>query len=238
MRWRGAARLKRFFSEDTRIALKEYDSSVTLDRALGGLQPEWNSLSKAQYIENSLFMSQYLLSSQGDRMAMAHAVEGRFPFLDHRVMEFATRIPPKLRLRGFNEKYILKRAVVDLLPADVLARTKKPYRAPIRDAFLGPAAPDYVRELLSASELRKTGIFDPASVEMLVKKCLRSPTVGEMDGMALVGILSTQLLHKRFVQLSLSGDSAGYASDDTFQIVRVDENAQVREGPGNGAKVA
>ena len=69
-------------------------------------------------------------------MAMAHAVEGRFPFLDHRLVEFAATIPPRLRLKGMDEKYILKRAVADLLPAEVLARTKRPYRAPIRNAFL------------------------------------------------------------------------------------------------------
>jgi asparagine synthase (glutamine-hydrolysing) len=58
----------------------------------------------------NLFLSNYLLSSQGDRMAMANSVEGRYPFLDHRVIEFASRLPAKLKLNGLNEKYILKKA--------------------------------------------------------------------------------------------------------------------------------
>lgn len=228
VRWRNAARLKRLFSEETRDTLGSYNSGYALDKALEPLQPKWDSLSKAQFIESRLFMSQYLLSSQGDRMAMAHAVEGRFPFLDHRLVEFAARIPPHLRLRGFNEKYILKRAVSDLLPAEVLERTKKPYRAPIRDAFLGAGAPTYVQDLLSPSEVKQAGIFDPSAVEMLVKKCLRAPAVGEMDSMALVGVLSTQVLHKRFIQENPVREPSNLVSDGSFHLVMVDENTHTQ----------
>jgi asparagine synthase (glutamine-hydrolysing) len=217
VRWRNTARLKRLFSAQTRQALEGYSGDDPLASALDGLREDWDWLSKAQYIESRLFMSQYLLSSQGDRMAMAHAVEGRFPFLDHRLVEFAAGIPPDLRLRGFNEKYILKRAVSDLLPSGVLARVKRPYRAPIRDAFLGPDSPDYVRDLMSRSEIEKAGIFDPSAVEMLVKKCLAAPVVGEMDSMALVGVLSTQLLYNQFIErhrAMLSEGDADFSSID------------------------
>ena len=94
----------------------------------------------------------------------------------------------------------LKRAVADLLPAQVLARTKRPYRAPIRNAFLSPSSPHYVREMLSPEAVAEAGIFDPNAVAMLVKKCLSAPIVGEADSMALVGVLSTQLLHRQFVK--------------------------------------
>jgi asparagine synthase (glutamine-hydrolysing) len=131
---------------------------------------------------------------------MAHAVEGRFPFLDYRVVEFASKIPSDLRLRGLNEKYILKKAVSDLLPSEILGRTKRPYRAPIRNAFLGPDAPEWVADALSESAVARTGIFEPRAVSMLVKKCREASEVGEADSMALVGVLSTQLLHKQFIQ--------------------------------------
>ncbi len=228
VRWRSTAHLKRLFSADTKAALGGYDGSSLLDKALGGLHQGWDSLSKAQYIESSLFMSQYLLSSQGDRMAMAHAVEGRFPFLDHRLVEFAASIPPHLRLRGFNEKYILKRAVSDLLPSQLLGRTKRPYRAPIRDAFLGPAAPEYVRDLLSRSAVSQACIFDPVVVEMLVKKCLTAPAVGEMDSMALVGVLSTQLLHQQFVKQNRTAEAARLVDSGTFSVVQVGPEAHDR----------
>ena len=79
--------------------------------------------------------SPYLLSSQGDRMAMAHSVEGRFPFLDHRVIEFCNRLPPTLKLHGLTEKALLRVAVSDWLPAEIVAGPKRPYRAPIHRSF-------------------------------------------------------------------------------------------------------
>ena len=88
----------------------------------------WSPLARAQYLEATIFLPEYLLSSQGDRMAMAHSVEGRFPFLDHRVVEFCNRLAVRLKLCGLNEKYVLKRALNDLLPENVSNRPKRPYR--------------------------------------------------------------------------------------------------------------
>jgi asparagine synthase (glutamine-hydrolysing) len=221
VRWRSSARLKRMFSPATRAHLAACSDDALLAEGLEGFKEEWDTLSKAQFVESRTFMSQYLLSSQGDRVAMAHAVEGRFPFLDHRVVEFAATIPPHLRLKGLNEKYILKRAASDLLPAAVLARTKRPYRAPIRNAFLGPNAPDYVMDALSPAEIEKVGIFDPAAVSMLVRKCRQAPTVGESDSMALVGVLTTQLLHHFFVEQR----SAIFPTVEDFPTVRVGKHA-------------
>ena len=199
VRWRNTARIKRMFSAGTRAAI-DGRAIADLSEALEGIKGDWHALSKAQFVETRTFLSQYLLSSQGDRVAMAHAVEGRFPFLDHRLVEFAATIPPHLRLRGLNEKYILKKAVADLLPTEVLARTKRPYRAPIRNAFLGDGAPAYVGEALSEEAVAAAGIFEPRAVSMLVRKCREAAEVGEADSMALVGVLSTQLLHRFFVE--------------------------------------
>ena len=70
-------------------------------------------------------------------MAMAHAVEGRYPFLDYRVIEFAARVPPFYRLRGLRDKFILRKAAADLIPPDFAQRPKQPYRAPISRCFFG-----------------------------------------------------------------------------------------------------
>ena len=84
----------------------------TLAEGFSGFTP----LGRAQYLEVKTFLQGYLLHSQGDRMLMAHSVEGRFPFLDHRIVEFAARLPDRLRLRVLREKYLLRRAVAPLLP--------------------------------------------------------------------------------------------------------------------------
>ena len=68
-------------------------------------------------------------------MAMAHSVEGRYPFLDHRVVEFCTRLPSRMKLRVLREKHILREASRDLIPAEVFNRPKRPYRAPIQRSF-------------------------------------------------------------------------------------------------------
>jgi asparagine synthase (glutamine-hydrolysing) len=161
----------------------------------------WLPLARDQYVEAHTLMSGYLLCSQGDRMAMANSIEGRFPFLDHRVIEFANHLPPRYKLRGLTEKYILKKAVHGLLPEAIRRRTKQPYRAPDSQSFFrGGRALDYVAELLDARRVREAGYFDPRAVEKLVAKCRSGRAIGFGDNMALVGILSTMLVDELFVR--------------------------------------
>jgi len=200
LRWRNGMRLRRYLSPEVRTTLGNYDPVVEFEAGLGSDFLQWSPLSRAQYIEMTLFMSEYLLSSQGDRMTAAHSVEGRYPFLDHRVVEFAASLPPKYKLRGLQEKYLLKKAVADLLPASITERPKQPYRAPIAESFLGEERPDYVAQLLSPSEIEGAGYFDPTAVSMILRKHQRGLPLSEGDEMALVAVLSTQLLHRLFIQ--------------------------------------
>ncbi len=135
IRWRNTARLQRLFSAGLRETLGGYDPVGEFAALLNGRLPGWSHLAQAQYIEVATFMSPYLLSSQGDRMMAANSVEGRFPFLDHRVVEFCSRLPPHLKIRGLQEKHILKKSAQGLLPPQVWQRRKQPYRAPIHPAF-------------------------------------------------------------------------------------------------------
>src|SRR5204863_917531 len=84
----------------------------------------WGPLERSQYLEITIFLSQYLLSSQGDRMAMAHSVEGRFPFLDYPLIAFCNSLPAKLKLKGLREKFILKKVAHGRLPGEILTRPK------------------------------------------------------------------------------------------------------------------
>ena len=200
IRWRNTSRLKRLLSDEVRWALAGFDLDAELEEILDGRLLDWDPLSQAQYVEAAIFLPQYLLSSQGDRMAMAHSVEGRFPFLDHRLVEFCNGVPPSLKLRGLREKHLLKRAVEDLVPEDIRSRPKQPYRAPVHQTFFGSSVPDYVSELLSPSIVGRAGYFDPQAVHHLVEKGRGAAELGQMDSMAVVGVLSAQLLHHLFVE--------------------------------------
>lgn len=201
IRWRNTARLKRLFSAEQRAAIADLNPVAEFIATLDGHFAGWSGLAQAQYIEVSIFMAEYLLSSQGDRMLAANSVEGRFPFLDYRLVEFCSGIPPHLKIRGLNEKYILKKSASDLLPASVCQRPKRPYRAPIHRSFFPPeGALPYVEELLSPEVVAAAGYFDPQAVARLVKKCRRDALVSESEDMALAGVLSTQLVHRLFVE--------------------------------------
>jgi asparagine synthase (glutamine-hydrolysing) len=160
---------------------------------------EWDCLARAQYLEIKIFLSQYLLSSQGDRMAMAHSIEGRFPFLDWRVVEFCNRLPADFKLHRLVEKYLLRKMGERWLPEEIWGRRKRPYRAPIHRSFFSQPRLGYVHELLSAEGLKRSGLFKTGAVGQLVRKIEDGKPLGETDDMALVGILSTQLLHQQFV---------------------------------------
>jgi asparagine synthase (glutamine-hydrolysing) len=204
-RWRTTSQLKRFYSADIRAALE----SRPPEGVLSSLPPEfgrWDSLARAQYLEVVTLLSGYLISSQGDRMLMAHSVEGRFPFLDAEVMDFCNGLPPRYKLAGLNEKYILKRAAAGRVPAKIINRSKQPYRAPDAVSFVEPGAPGYVEEILSESALRDAGIFDARAARGLYEKCrLRAGDAANdmvfsnADNMGIVGLLSTQLLHRHFI---------------------------------------
>ena len=89
----------------------EYEPVTALLAGVNGRLSQWSPLAQAQYLEVATFMSPYLLSSQGDRMMAANSVEGRFPFLDHRVVEFCNRLLPRFKLRGLQEKLVLRRGL-------------------------------------------------------------------------------------------------------------------------------
>jgi len=132
----------------------------------------------------------------------ANSIEGRFPFLDHRLVEFAATIPPGYKIRGLNEKYVLKRAMSKDLPDNIIARVKQPYMAPDSNCFVQDDSPEYVKEMLSSEMVSKAGLFSPVPLERLIQKCRRlSRThLSFRDNMAFVGTLSTQLLWYHFVE--------------------------------------
>jgi asparagine synthase (glutamine-hydrolysing) len=118
------------------------------------------------------------------------------PYLDHRVIEFANRLPPSYKIRGLTEKHVLRQALADLLPPDIATRTKQPYRAPDSSSFFVDGEPlDYVADLMSADRVREAGLFDAAAVGRLFDKARAGRVTGFSDNQAFVGVLSTMLVH-------------------------------------------
>jgi len=203
MRWRTTGALKRLFTRDLRNALTGVDSRGELLASLPAEFGDWSFLGQDQYLEVRTLLSGYILSSQGDRMLMAHSVEGRFPFLDADVMELANGLPDEYKLRVLDEKHVLKRIGAKLLPATVSKRKKQPYRAPDALSFVGDGAPDWVEACMSDAAIRKAGVFEPAVVQSLWQKCKTRGDESQFsnaDNMAVVGVLSTQLLHQQFIE--------------------------------------
>ncbi len=199
LRWHNTSRIKAFFSDGISAKLNGYDPVESLYPKLPDNFMKWNDLAKSQYLESSIFMSGYLLSSQGDRMAMANSVEGRYPFLDYRVIEFCGKLNDNLKLNGLNEKFLLKKMSVGKIPGSITKRTKQPYRAPIADSFFNSGSPSYISEILSENNLKSFGLFNPIKVKALINKILLQKNISEVDQMAIAGIISTQLLYKMFI---------------------------------------
>lgn len=197
-RLRGTAAAKLFFSADLRAALAGYDAAEEMASLLPQAFSRWHPLHQAQYLESRFLLPGYILSSQGDRMAMAHGIEGRFPFLDHRLVEFAATLPPEMKLKGLTEKHILREAAKDILPPLIGKRPKQPYRAPDSRSFAGAGALDYVAAAMGEEKIAATGLFNPKSVAKLAAKCATGQATGFRDNAAFVGVLSTQLWVETF----------------------------------------
>lgn len=217
-RWNMTSMIKVFYSRDLRAEIASSSSPERVARLFegGGRSKSLDPLTWSQEIEIKTLLPGYLLSSQGDRMLMGNSVEGRFPFLDHRVVEFAMRIPPGIRMKGLSEKYVLRKSMEGLLPREINRMVKQPYRAPDAKSFFGIAGGELAGEMLSPGCISRKGYFDPINTERLVNKCRGNPTTGFKDNMAFIGILSTQLLDQLFLR---EFDSSGEISEDRVRVM-------------------
>jgi asparagine synthase (glutamine-hydrolysing) len=203
LRWNNTSRINNYLSDSFKSTISDYDPIHEMEIILRDKLRGLDYLSKAQWIEFNVFMSGYLLSSQGDRMAMANSIEGRYPFLDHRVIEFCMQVSPDLKLNGLNEKYLLKKMIKDRIPKAILNRSKQAYRAPIKSTFVSDHLPEYLKEMLSEEKILNSGIFIWDHVNQLLNRMETKKQVSEIDNMALTGILSTQILHDLYVNRSI-----------------------------------
>ncbi len=153
------------YSDAVKALLPERDSceKLTINKErIWGRHP----IHQRSYLDLKLRLADHLLGDHGDRMTMANAVEGRHPFLDLELMKFAVDLPPEFHLKGFNEKYILKKAACPFLPAAIVEREKFGWYAPGSPALLR-TQPTWVEEKISRDKIKKQGYFNPNYVEQL-----------------------------------------------------------------------
>jgi asparagine synthase (glutamine-hydrolysing) len=156
-------------------------------------------------------------------MLMANSVEGRFPFLDKDVVALADSLPAAYKLHVLDEKHVLKKAAKGAVPEEIVRRSKQPYRAPDAVSFTSGKRPEYVDELLAPNSIAAAGVFEPSAVSSLWSKCkaVGDGQFSNADNMALVGVLSTQLLHHQYVRLRPGGRSHIILRTDVDRVKRV-----------------
>ncbi len=137
-----------------------------VQRAIEGARFE-DELAEALYLDFRLYLADDLLVKV-DRASMACSLELRTPFLDHRLIEFAARLPISLRVRGFQLKYLVKKAVEPWLPREIVYRQKRGFSVPTA-SWLRSGLEPLLNEMLSESRLKKQGLFDPRFVRRLME---------------------------------------------------------------------
>ncbi|MCB9649844.1 MAG: asparagine synthase [Deltaproteobacteria bacterium] len=218
IRWSNTSAALRFLSPDL---LAQADPEALEAELVDALPPgfaRWTPLARAQWLEIDSFMSTYLLSYQGDRVAMGHSVEVRYPFLDPEVIRLAARLPDRTKLLGLRDKHVLRRLAARTLPQQIWARPKQPYRAPMAAPFFGPERPAYVDALLGREALRDAGLVDVDAASALIEKARahQGQLASEREEMALVGLLTLQLLARAY-----GAELAGRLADAEARMARM-----------------
>jgi asparagine synthase (glutamine-hydrolysing) len=158
----------------------------------------WHPLNQSLYAAYKVLLPGLLLTAKGDRALRSASTEGRYPFLDEHVVEFCSQIAPEYKLRGWTDKWLLRRVAQRVAPAHVQTRRKVMFRANMGTAFLGANRPAWINDLLSADSLDATGYFDPIAVDAARQQLATRAGNGlarfSLD-MALAGVISTQLWH-------------------------------------------
>ena len=208
-RWDTTSSIKLILDPDLREEMEKTDVVESFLSNLPNSHERWDPLCKAQWLEMVTLLSGYILSAQGDRMLMANSVEGRFPFLDCNLVNFANQLPARHKLLSLDEKHLLKVAAEDFIPESILKRPKQPYRAPDAASFFYGGHLDWVEELTSEFRLREAGIFAPKAVERLTTKCraVKGAKMSNTDNMRIVAILSAMLVHHQYIEQDGRGGS-------------------------------
>ena len=126
----------------------------------------WDVLTRGQFVDINTFLVDDLLLKT-DKISMAHSLEARLPFLDHRLVEFALSMPPKMRLRGGKSKFLLKELASDFLPSEIINRKKQGFNVPIQ-GWLQNELKDVAFDLLLSPQFIQRGYFNEQGIKHLL----------------------------------------------------------------------
>jgi asparagine synthase (glutamine-hydrolysing) len=183
----------------SRYGPREGTYAILDDTDIRGQLKGRDALHQSLYLWSKTVLAGYILTMLGDRMEMAHSIEGRVPFLDHKLVELIVRQPVNQKIRGMTEKYVLREAVKDVITDSVYGRQKHPFLSP--PATLNPddTFHDYVQELLRGKAFASMPFFNQKAVIELLD---RMPSMDDgartaMDQTLMV-LASLCVLHERF----------------------------------------
>jgi asparagine synthase (glutamine-hydrolysing) len=170
-------------------------SRLLIDERVRGRDP----LNQALYLWAKIHLPNFILTFLSDRMEMAHSIEGRVPFLDHKVAEFAARIPIHMKINGMREKHVLREATRDVLIPAVYNREKHPFSTPPAKHGEGDAMMQLYGDTFASRLLDEQPIFDPAAIRTMFSSLpgLAVEDRGRADGL-MNRVLSFTLMHQRF----------------------------------------
>ncbi len=155
----------------------------------------WETLSRHQYADMKVWLVDSILAKV-DSMSMANSLEVRVPFLDHRLVEFAAKIPAKLKLNGLVNKYILKRAMKDKLPSSILKRTKAGFDIPI-GKWLRTDLKKLMTDILNKTTVDRVGYFNWEYIKKLMDD---HSSLKRDNGFKLLGLIHFSLWHDFYIK--------------------------------------
>lgn len=192
-------------SEQRELGLKSPTEPLgDLCESLPGIPGRGEMLNRYLFVDQHYYLPDDILY-KCDRMSMAHSLEVRPPFLDHRLVDFAARLPAQLKIKGKTTKRVLRELVGKKLPAEIMNRPKEGLDIPAHEWLRGPLRP-LVMETLAPEAIQKAGLFSPAAIQAILDRHMsRQANLGYH----IWGLLTLHLWIKRWnIETHSSADSA------------------------------
>ncbi|MGH9880855.1 MAG: asparagine synthase (glutamine-hydrolyzing) [Pyrinomonadaceae bacterium] len=182
------------YTDDFRQSLGSNRQTAAFFSDLGDKVSTGEAIDKLLYIDSKTYLPGDILTKV-DRMSMAVSLEARVPLLDHKLIEFMVKTPAALKLAGYETKYLLKRAVKDLVPSEILNRPKQGFGVPVQE-WINKQLRARIRDTLTPAQMRLRGYLDPDYVKVLLDEHER----GRRDhSMAVWALFMFELWHREFM---------------------------------------